>query len=686
MHIKLNDLFRKMQEQLDTPKAVLDENLLIELVNRIRPSDTQDLEETHQKFQAFLQALLLTPDASSTLQHFVLRLINQYKQTGLYADTGILSLDGFWNQLFQRLGAHFLPLINDESQLQDLVRRVFPLRSDKYWLDNIEDAEWQQLFTLLNRGHGGQTQKRLIRSEIIKALTVLSYRVSGIGLYPEFISAYPELSEYDSPFLAQNREINEFIQLYKVADQQHDQISAIQPPDASQALVMIDQCHDVSSKIRRATKRTGVSISLTYLLSLLEQCLERIELLLNLIVAQDKVRYVSAGQLLVDVTAALYSERSVRSLLAENSELIALQVTENASKTGEHYVSTDKDGFWGMYKAAAGAGVLIATMATLKTLASRLVLAPMMQAIINSMIYSFGFMLIHVLHFTVATKQPAMTAAALASTVQHRKGSKMAQIAELAALIINIIRTQFVAILGNISIAIPVAALIAFSWDAMLHEPLMSHTKASNMLHDLNPFTSLAIPHAAIAGVFLFLSGLIAGYFDNMAVYRKVGPRLKAHLHLKKLLGQERLNIFANYIERNLGALAGNFLFGIMLGSTATLGYILGLPIDIRHIAFASANFIQGLMNINGSPEIGLIIVSFLGVLLIGLTNLFVSFTLTIIVALRARRVRFEQWKPLAKLVLTHFLTRPSDFFWPPKQPITVDDDSSSNTERNAKI
>ncbi len=281
-------------------------------------------------------------------------------------------------------------------------------------------------------------------------------------------------------------------------------------------------------------------------------------------------------------------------------------------------------------------------------------------------------MLIHVLHFTVATKQPAMTAAALASTVQHRKGSKMAQIAELAALIINIIRTQFVAILGNISIAIPVAALIAFSWDAMLHEPLMSHAKASNMLHDLNPFTSLAIPHAAIAGVFLFLSGLIAGYFDNMAVYRKVGPRLKAHLHLKKLLGQERLNTFATYIERNLGALAGNFLFGIMLGSTATLGYILGLPIDIRHIAFASANFIQGLMNINGSPEIGLIIVSFLGVLLIGLTNLFVSFTLTIIVALRARRVRFEQWKPLAKLVLTHFLTRPSDFFWPPKQPITV--------------
>lgn len=106
----------------------------------------------------------------------------------------------------------------------------------------------------------------------------------------------------------------------------------------------------------------------------------------------------------------------------------------------------------------------------------------------------------------------------------------------------------------------------------------------------------------------------------------------------------------------------------------STIGFILGLPLDIRHIAFASANFSQGLLTINGSPEIGLIIVSLLGVILIGLTNLFVSFSLTIIVALRARRVRFEQWKPLAKLVLTHFLTRPSDFFGHLKTPLEVEE------------
>ncbi|WOE31385.1 MULTISPECIES: site-specific recombinase [unclassified Acinetobacter] len=673
MHIQLNDLISSMQEQLAC-HAVLDDTLVIELVNRIRPTDTRNSQEIQHKFAAFIQAILITPNAAHTLQSFMLKLISQYKQTSLYADTGILSLDGFWNQLFQRLGAHFLPLIGDKDHLHDLIQNVFHQHSDQYWLESIQQQQWQQLFNLLNQGHCNQHEKHIIRRDLIKALTVLSYRVSGIGLYPEFINASPELTEYESPFLVQNREIIDFIQQYKQLLQNHEDFSDITLPDIAPALVMLEQCRDAVLKIRRSTKRIGVSISLTYLLSLQEQCLERIEIILNLLVGEDQLRYQSLGNLLSDITDAIYSETSVRSLLAENSELIALQVTENASKTGEHYVSTDKKGFFAMYRSAAGAGVLIAFMATFKTLMARVSLAPLMQAFFYSMNYSLGFMLIHIVHFTVATKQPAMTAAALAATVHHRKGSKTAQLAEVAALIVNIIRTQFIAILGNISIAIPVAACIAFFWNEALHEPLMTHIKAAKTLHDLNPFTSLAVFHAAIAGVCLFFSGLLAGYFDNMAVYRKIGPRIQAHRRLEKLLGQARLNRFAVYIERNLGALAGNCLFGIMLGSMGTLGYILGLPLDIRHIAFASANFIQGLMNINGSPDIGLIIVSFLGVLLIGLTNLFVSFTLTIIVALRARRVRFEQWNALAKLVLTHFLTRPSDFFWPPKQPLQIHD------------
>ncbi|MEZ6841164.1 hypothetical protein ABVN80_11985 [Acinetobacter baumannii] len=50
-----------------------------------------------------------------------------------------LSLDGFWNQLGQRLGGHFLPLIEDASQLKILIGKIFYLESDSIWLNNVDD-------------------------------------------------------------------------------------------------------------------------------------------------------------------------------------------------------------------------------------------------------------------------------------------------------------------------------------------------------------------------------------------------------------------------------------------------------------------------------------------------------------------------------------------------------------------
>ena len=675
MPIALKDLLNDMQLHIEDKQ--LDPQLLVQLVARLRPKNHEDHQEISQKLDAFIRELNAYPQAPEILQRFILRLLNQYKQIKLYADSGILSSDGFSHQLFQRAGAHFLPLLENNSELNFLVAQVFFKRTDEQWLERISDQHWKTLLNLLASAESSQGSKHKIRMHMIHAIMHLSYRISSIGLHPEFWHAYPEIAEYESPFLVQNREINDFIETYKKYEQQYDTTVVMPIPDPDQAFVMLDQCRDITLRVRRATKRIGVSLSLTYLLVLLEQCLNRIENLLQVVTEQNEQQQKAIEHLFIQLVKAHYSDQSVRALLAINTELIALQVTENASRTGEHYVSTNKSGYLQMYRSAAGAGAIIATMATLKTLAARVSMAPLLQAFTYSMNYSLGFVLIHVLHFTVATKQPAMTAAALASTIQNSKGSRTAQLAELAALIVNIMRTQFIAILGNISVAIPVAALISWLWVYGFDEKLMSHTKAVHMLHDINPFTSLAIPHAAIAGVCLFLSGLLAGYYDNLALYRQIGPRLNAHKGLKRLLGEQRLEKFSAYIERNLGAIMGNFLFGIMLGSMGTIGYILGLPLDIRHIAFASANFIQGLMNINGSPDIGLIIVSFLGVLLIGITNLVVSFSLTIMMALRSRRVKVKDWKPLFKLITTHFSTRPSDFFWPPKAEVKISDKST---------
>lgn len=670
--MSFSPIFTQIQQQFALTQAVVDEQPLIDLVSKLRPKDSKNLQEIKEKFKEFILFLEKDPHHGTELQIYLLKIITHYKQTTLYSDTGILSLDGFWNQLGQRVMSHFLPPIIDHTQLQDLIARVFHQASDKSWLERIEATDLDKIFVHISGETPASISTAAIRQDILKAMNVVSYRISGIGLFPEIIYAEPKLNEHESPFLAQNREITDFIQQFKYVIEHENEVGVHIPPDASQAFVMIEQCKVVVNNIRRATKRLGVSLTLTYLLTVLEQSLDRLEHLLVLVNNKTVERQHAIRDLLYDFVRANYNERSVKALLTTNSELLAFQVTENASKTGENYVSTDKKGFFSMYKAAAGAGSIIACMSIIKILLARLTLAPIVQAIAFSLNYGLGFVFIHILHFTVATKQPAMTAAALAATVQQRKGSRTAQLAELTQLIVNIIRTQFIAILGNISIAIPVAGLLTVLWPTLFGEHLISNAKASYLLHSIDPFSSLAIPHAAIAGVGLFLSGLIAGYFDNMAIYRKIGPRIKNHRGLRKILGEKYQIKFADYMECNLGAISGNFLFGFMLGSMGTIGFILGLPLDIRHIAFASANLIQGLLSLDGTPDIGLVLVSCLGVLLIGLTNLFVSFTLTILMALRARRIRFDQWRPLAKLVMTHFITRPSDFFWPPKNEINV--------------
>ncbi|MCQ9375971.1 site-specific recombinase, partial [Methyloversatilis sp. XJ19-13] len=165
------------------------------------------------------------------------------------------------------------------------------------------------------------------------------------------------------------------------------------------------------------------------------------------------------------------------------------------------------------------------------------------------------------------------------------------------------------------------------------------------------------------------LSGLISGYYDNQSLYHRVPERLLRVKWLRTLLGEARLARFARYIELNLGALAGNFLFGCMLGSTPVIGTLLGLPLDIRHVAFASANLAYGLEALSFDVDWHAIAIGALGVVLIGLTNLTVSFSLAMRVALRSRGIQPEDTRGLSVKLARRFLTRPRDFFWPPKDP-----------------
>lgn len=104
-----------------------------------------------------------------------------------------------------------------------------------------------------------------------------------------------------------------------------------------------------------------------------------------------------------------------------------------------------------------------------------------------------------------------------------------------------------------------------------------------------------------------------------------------------------------------------------MLGSMGTLGFIFGLPIDIRHITFSTAYVGYALVALDWQISLQTLLLVGIGVLGIGLINLSVSFGLALRVALRAQRVRFEDRRGLLRRIGRRFIERPGEFFWPPK-------------------
>jgi site-specific recombinase len=272
-----------------------------------------------------------------------------------------------------------------------------------------------------------------------------------------------------------------------------------------------------------------------------------------------------------------------------------------------------------------------------------------------------------------------MTAAAIAASIDATD-SNSKEMDNLVAMIANTMRSQVVAIFGNVVLAIPVAMLMAWGIFHYSGQHFVSPEKAHYLLADIDPVHSGALFYAAVAGVCLFLSGLIAGYHDNLAIYNKIPQRLRALKWMQKLLGVARLDRVAHYVENNLGALAGNFYFGCLLGGMTAIGVLFGLPFDIRHIAFSSAFVGYAAVGLDFMLSWQTVAYIALSLVLIGFVNLAVSFSLALYVAMKSRKVRFKQWRLLLGNLATRVNQHPGEFIFPPIKSTEV-----IAVEKNAK-
>ena len=211
--------------------------------------------------------------------------------------------------------------------------------------------------------------------------------------------------------------------------------------------------------------------------------------------------------------------------------------------------------------------------------------------------------------------------------------------------------------------------------------PPIDEEKRELFLHQVNPIMSMAIPHAAMAGIALFLTGVVSGYYDNLCIYERVPLRIRKVIWLRKILGVQKLARLADYAEHNLGAIMGSLFLGLMLGSLGFIGFLLGLPIDTTHFAFSSAQV--GYSMQAGGFEYGVygLLFALGGVALIGAGNLSVSFALALYTAVKARGVHHLGVFLLTRKVAGYFLKNPGAFFFPPKPKKVgpVDDQQSTD-------
>jgi site-specific recombinase len=637
---------------------------LARMVELIRPHGREGVEAAESRFHALLRLLAARPELAKGLSGYLKAILTSRLHRTLYSESGVLADQGFFSGLISRLLGRMLPPAIDDDFLRDLFSEVFDDADDGEWMSAIPRESWRELFDLLEvAGDAFAAARQQCRHELCEAMRMASHRLAALGMEPALLRYMPALARHESPFLAQSDEVRELIVQQAGSEEA--------PSHDGHLEVLLDQCSSYVDTIRRRSREAGVGVNLVFLLARIEQIVERLRLLRTLIIPDPAEEAPARRERVIDFFLRLVQQEnrrhSLRDLFAGTTQLLARRVTEQASRSGEHYVTGTRSEFVGMFRAAAGAGVIIGTMALIKILISKLGLPPVWEAVAYSLDYGLGFVLIHILHLTVATKQPAMTAATLAATLDGKQ-SRDARLDVLVELAVQVSRTQWISIAGNVSIGFITALAIAMTAGQFLGWQPVDPGKGAHLLHDLHPWQSLALFHAAIAGVFLFLSGLISGYYDNQSLYHRVPERLRRVKWLRSLLGEQRLARLADYIELNLGALAGNFLFGCMLGSTPIIGSLLGLPLDIRHVAFASANLAYGLEALEFDLVWQSIAIGAVGVILIGLTNLIVSFSLAMRVALRSRGIQRDDTSGLTVKLMQRFVSKPRDFFWPPKE------------------
>ncbi|VVE02568.1 site-specific recombinase transmembrane protein [Pandoraea iniqua] len=633
------------------------------LANEARAEGEAVRYRPHTRLRYLLQMLDRNPAWRLPVARTLRSVINDSDAISLLCDTGMPVRPGFWGALAERIEKALIPPPPTRRDLSALCSLMFPDGDAADWIGDMPPALLADLIALLHFGEADDedTDWNPFAEDLLAAMHHLVDQIASTGLSQAVRSrlTYPRVTE--SPFYRLGRAMQ------GLEDAGRELVPGAPP---SQRFVqelnvfraLLDDCGRAVRQVYAHLDENGVSVDIVFLVERAKSRIRRLERLLEAWLV-DSDHATARVRLLADLVRANRASQSVGELARTSFGLLARKVVERSAETGEHYIARTRPEYLSMLKMACGGGLVTVVTVYVKFLITSAHLPTIVEGFLAGANYALCFLFMHFCHFTLATKQPAMTAPAIASKLDDVDTA--AGMDAFVGEVIALVRTQAAAIFGNLAMVFPFCLLVQWGVSAALGMNTIPPEKAHATL---NSFSILGVTplFAAMTGVLLWCSSLISGWADNWFALHGIGDVLAYNRRLRFVFGRNGAARIADWCRRHIAPVLGNLTLGFMLGLVPAVLTAFALPFEVRHVTL-STGAIATSIGVLGWPALhdAALWLAVAGVGSMALLNVGVSFALAFHMALRSRPLRLGDRRQIHRAIWRAVLRNPLVLLFP---------------------
>ncbi|MFM2254500.1 MAG: hypothetical protein RJB68_2837 [Pseudomonadota bacterium] len=649
-------------EQLEHPTTGVDRHIwLIRLITWVRGAEDAP-EAPVARVTLLLDVLAARPHTTSLLRSWWAELLGTVDGSTLLSDYGFGSRNAFMSELMERLNRKLLPATPETQDASELFALVLNDPRDARWIAALPADTLTRLATLLSLSVpppgpvGALRPVSVWQHTLLNALTFCVSQIRATGFSQEMRLRMSSPVRDGSPFHTLAADLDKVIDTW---------LGGANTGAAAQHFrTQLDACRQAAATVYSHLDAHGISVDLVFRLRQLRERVLRVRALLDCLL--DDTDHTSTARLLSHLASVGQEQRSVGALIASNSSLLAAKVAERSSETGEHYITRNRAEYRAMLGNAAGGGALTALTTAMKFGIMAVGLSAFWYGFWSGVMYAASFVLIQMLHFTLATKQPAMTAPAMAAKLKDISDSQALQ--AFVDEVTHLVRSQMAAILGNVVLVFPVTVLLSAAMVLTTGAPMLTPEKADYVLHSLT-LLGPSLLFAAFTGVLLFSSSIVAGWVENWFVLHRLDSAIRYNPRITAWLGALRADRWAQFMRHNISGLAANISLGMMLGLVPAILAFLGPALDVRHVTLSAGQLGAACAALGWevvrSPALWWAVAS---IPLIGLLNVGVSFYLAFRVALQAHNISGVDRSRIRSAIWQRLRVAPMSFLWPAKE------------------